>query len=59
MANYFVRTDEGVYYPAELALIKFNFEDGILSKYHQYLNPREFANCSARLYYFFALVHYQ
>lgn len=39
MANYFVKTTYGVYYPAELALIKFNFEDGVLQKYHQYMNP--------------------
>lgn len=39
MANYFVKTTYGVYYPAELALIKFNFEDGVIQKYHQYMNP--------------------
>lgn len=42
MANYFVQTTRGDFYPAELALIKFNLSDGLIHKYHQYLNPREF-----------------
>lgn len=40
MANYFVRTSHGVFFPAELALNKFSFRDGVIQKYHTYLNPR-------------------
>lgn len=39
MANYFVKTDDGVYVPAELAVMRFNFTDGVINKYHTYLNP--------------------
>lgn len=46
MANYFVQTTRGQYYPAELALIKFNFTDGLIQKYHQYMNPRKFRHIS-------------
>lgn len=47
MANYFIKTDDGNYVPAELAIVKFNFTEGVTDKYHIYLNP---GKCSS---YFF------
>lgn len=37
--NYFCKTSTEVYVPAELALIKYNLELGVLDKYHQLINP--------------------
>lgn len=39
MANYFYKTNSGDYSPAELAVAKFNFEDGIYKSYHTFINP--------------------
>lgn len=46
MANYFCVTNEGVYVPAELSIVKFNFEKGRLKEFHVYINPRMFFNCT-------------
>lgn len=39
MANYFCITNEGVYVPAELSIVKFNLQQGRLKQFHVYLNP--------------------
>lgn len=39
MANYFYETSDGQYPPAEIAVLKFNFEDAILKQYHTFVNP--------------------
>lgn len=40
MANYFYKTFEGLYAPAEIAICKFTFLDGIDGKfYHTFVNP--------------------
>lgn len=28
-----------IYFPAEIAIIKFTFEDGVVQKFHTYINP--------------------
>lgn len=39
MANYFYKTHDGKYSPAELAVLKFNFRHGIIRPYHEFINP--------------------
>ncbi|XP_055308371.1 protein maelstrom homolog isoform X1 [Sitodiplosis mosellana] len=39
MANYFYKTNSGMYSPAEIAIAKFSFEDAILKFYHTFVNP--------------------
>lgn len=39
MANYFYKNSRSDYSPAELAVAKFNFEDGIYNTYHTFINP--------------------
>lgn len=39
MANYFYKTHNGIYSPAEIAVAKFNFTDGIYKYYHTFVNP--------------------
>lgn len=39
MANYFYKTHDGKYSPAELAMVKFSFENGIEKPYHTFINP--------------------
>lgn len=37
---YFLKENENEkYLPAELALVKYTFESGIVAKYHTYINP--------------------
>lgn len=42
MANYFYKTSSGTYSPAEIAIAKFSFEDGIYNKYQTFVNPGNF-----------------
>lgn len=42
---YFARIKED-YLPAELAMVKFTFENGVVSKFHSYINP---GMCCAKL----------
>lgn len=37
--NYFCKTSTEAYVPAELSLIKYNLELGVLDKYHQLIDP--------------------
>lgn len=37
--NYFYKNNDGVYSPAELAMVKFTFHDGVLKKLHAFINP--------------------
>lgn len=39
MANYFAKTLKGAYIPAEIALSKYSLKDGIINKFHSYINP--------------------
>ena len=39
MANYFYKTSDGIFSPAEIAVAKFCFENGILKKYHTFVDP--------------------
>lgn len=39
MANYFYKTHDRRYPPAEIAVAKFNFENAILKSYHTFVNP--------------------
>lgn len=39
MVNYFCKTNQKQYVPAELAIVKFSFKHGILKKYNQVLDP--------------------
>lgn len=39
MANYFYKTHEGVYSPAEIAVCSFNFREGVTKLYHTFINP--------------------
>lgn len=36
--NYFCVSSD-TYFPAELAIVKFTFEHGVISKFHTYINP--------------------
>ncbi|KAJ6633186.1 Protein maelstrom like [Pseudolycoriella hygida] len=36
--NYFIKKDD-IYFPAEIAMVKFSFESGVISKFHTYVNP--------------------
>lgn len=36
--NYFINVDEN-YLPAEIAMVRFSFENGIVSKFHSYVDP--------------------
>ncbi len=47
--NYFINVNES-YLPAEIALVKFTFETGIISKFHTYVNPGKFS-------FLFRLIH--
>lgn len=38
--NYFINVDEN-YLPAEIAIVKFSFEHGIMNKFHIYVNPEK------------------
>lgn len=38
MGNYFCRKVD-CYYPAELGIAKFSFEQGVIKKYHLFVNP--------------------
>lgn len=40
MANYFYKTHELVYSPAEIAVSKFTIEKGLLKSYHTFVDPR-------------------
>lgn len=40
MGNYFYKTHELVYSPAEIAISKFNIEKGLLKSYHTFVNPQ-------------------
>lgn len=37
MAEYFYRTDENRYAPAEIAIGKFSFKDGPIDIYHEFV----------------------
>lgn len=37
--NYFCKTDHDVYYPAELAVVKFNLKQGVRGLFHRYIDP--------------------
>ena len=39
MANYFIRTLDDVFYPAEIALSEYSLMEGITNKYHSFVNP--------------------
>lgn len=39
--NFFYKSNDGKYAPAELAMLKFTFRDGISKKFHTYINPGE------------------
>lgn len=40
MANYFYKTHELVYSPAEIAISKFTIEAGLQKCYHTFVNPK-------------------
>lgn len=40
MANYFYKTHELVYSPAEIAVSKFTIEQGLLKSYHTFVDPQ-------------------
>ena len=37
--NYYCKTDDGVYVPAELAISKFSLGSGIIDSYHTLISP--------------------
>lgn len=37
--NYYCKTTEGMFIPAELAISKFNLEDGVKDTYHILIDP--------------------
>lgn len=39
MADYFCKTSDGQYPPAEVAVMKFSFENAILKQYHTFVDP--------------------
>lgn len=39
MGNYFCKTHENLYVPAEVAVTRFSLKSGICSRYHTYVNP--------------------
>lgn len=43
MADYFYKTANDLYAPAELAMCTFTFENGISKDFHQFVDPGELA----------------
>lgn len=39
--NYFYKNKQDQYSPAEIAMAKFTFRDGITKRYHTFINPSE------------------
>lgn len=37
--NFFYKNNDGKFSPAELAMVKFTFRDGIIKKHHTFINP--------------------
>ncbi|XP_063230142.1 protein maelstrom homolog isoform X2 [Bacillus rossius redtenbacheri] len=46
--NYYCASDQGVYYPAEVGLVKFSLAGGVQDFYHKILNPGQFPTGSFR-----------
>jgi len=39
--EYFVKTQEGEFFPCEVALVEFSMEKGVTTKYHSFIDPGE------------------
>lgn len=39
--NYFYKNSDGIYFPAELAMCKFTFRDGVIKKLHTFISQGE------------------